>query len=216
MYYARMFLLVGSLLFADLSLSASVLVAGTSPDTDGLDFVANSGVEGGAFSYEQLFTLTNAALVTSLEINAASFSNQTLEIRLYSGLGLEGTGTLLETFNLSIPGGYDGLVLGIPTITTSTSFMLGSGSYSLLLTDPSPPTTDLIYQNGADSSNTPDGSLGGTNWSTGITGAGNIVFELDGNVLSSTPEPGSMWLLGIGLFGLGAVSLRRKHPRILR
>jgi hypothetical protein len=200
MRYVKFSLLIGCALFAASPLSASVLVAGTNPDSTGLDFVSDAPGPDGVFSLEQLFTLSTAAHVTSLEINAASFSSQTLRIELFSGLGLEGTGTLLQTFNVSIPGGFDGMPLDIPTIMVSTSLMLGSGSYSLLFSDPNP-SSDLIYLNAALSSNTPDGSLGGTNWSTGITGADNLVFELDGTV-NSTPEPASMWLLGIGLFGV--------------
>jgi hypothetical protein len=161
---ARLLPLLGCMVLTDSLLSASVLIAGTSPDSSGAFEVANSGASGGAFSFEQLFNLTNPAQVTSIAINAASFSDQTLEVRLYSGLGLEGTGTLLETFDLSIPGTFDGTLTDIPTIPTATSFMLGSGSYSLLFTDASAPTSNLIYLNAADGSNTPDGSLGGTHW----------------------------------------------------
>jgi hypothetical protein len=199
------FSLIGYALFAASSLSAGVLVAGTNPDSSGLDSVSDSPGPEGVFSLEQLFTLSSAADVTSLEINAASFSAQTLRIQLYRGLGLEGTGTLLKTFNISIPGTYDGLPLDIPTIMVSTALSLGSGNYSLLFTDPNP-SPDLIYLSAALSSNTPDGSLGGTNWSTGITGGGNLVFELDGTVAGSTPEPGVLWLTGIGLFAVGVRS----------
>jgi hypothetical protein len=149
-------------------LHATILVAGTNPAAGGGFYVENDSFFG-TFSYEQLFTLSNAAQVTSLSINAASLSAQTLEVQLFSGLGLENTGTLLQTFDINVPGGWDGNNLDMPTITTPASFLLAAGSYSLLLSLPTlSPSGDLIYENTADSSNTPGGSLGGTHTSTGV------------------------------------------------
>ena len=160
------------------------------------------------FSYEQLFTLSSGAEVTSLSINAESFSAQTLRVELFSGLGLEGTGTLLQTFDIDVPGGHDGMILDIPAITTLRSFSLGAGSYSLLISLPHLSTNgDLIYQNDADSSNILFGSLGGTHWSTGIISPGNIVFDLAGTPFSTAPEPASIFLLAMCFIGGGATQM---------
>jgi hypothetical protein len=192
---------------------ASILVAGTDPDSSGAFDVENDS--GGVFSYEQLFTLSSGAHVTNLSINAASFSDQTLEVELFSGLGLEGTGTLLQTFDINVPGTFDGLLPDIPTITIPTSFSLGPGSYSLLLSLPTlSPSGDLIYENAADSLNTPDGSLGGTHWSTSIDSPGNIVFDLAGEMGSPVPEPGSMSLLVTALVAIAALIRKRVRQEL--
>jgi hypothetical protein len=184
---------------------ATTLVAGTNPDPGELFSVRNDPPDRNGphvFSYEQLFTLSSGAEVTGLSINAASFSAQTLRVELFSGLGLEGAGTLLQTFDIDVPGGYDGTILHIPAITTLRSFSLGAGSYSLLISLPNLSTTgDFIYQNAADSSNTPFGSLGGTHWSTGIISPGNIAFDLAGTPFSTAPEPASIFLLAMCFIG---------------
>jgi hypothetical protein len=182
---------------------ATTLVAGTTPDSTVAFAVENDSSH--HFSYEQLFTLSTGAQITGLNINAASFSTQTLRVQLFSGLGLEGTGTLLQNFDISVPGGFDGLLPDIPTITTAKSFSLEAGSYSLLISLPNRNSSgDFIYQNLADSSNTPFGSLGGTHWSTGIISPGNIVFDLAGTPVSAVPEPAFLLLFATGLIGVGA------------
>ena len=183
---------------------AATLVAGTNPGS-GVDGVENSSSD--VFSYEQLFTLSTAAQITSLSINAGSVSAQTLRIELFSGLGLEGTGTLLQTFNINAP--IVSNALNLPTTVIPTSFSLSAGSYSLLLTLPTP-SGDLIYQNVATSSNTPFGSLGGTHWSTHVESPGNIVFELAGTPVSAVPEPSSALFLVAGLIAVAARSARKR------
>lgn len=139
---------------------AATLVAGTNPRPDVNFFVENDS--SGYFNYEQLFTLSSDVQVTSLSLNLGSFTRQTLRVDLFSGLGLEGTGTLLQSFNINAPQMSPG-TFDLPSVTTPTSLSLAAGSYSLLLTNVLPnPSTGVIYQYVADSSNTPYGSLGGT------------------------------------------------------
>jgi len=182
---------------------ATTLVAGTNPDPNVGFYVANDS--SGVFSYEQLFTLSSAAQITSLSINAESLSAQTPRIQLFSGLGLEGTGTLLQTFNIDVPT----YIVNSPTTVIPTSFSLGAGSYSLLLTVPSP-SYDVIDQDIATSSNTPFGGLGGTHSSNGIESPRNIVFELAGNPMSAVPEPSSVLFLVTGLIAVAARSVRKQ------
>ena len=67
---------------------ATTLVAGTNPDPLSGYYVENDPHD--VFGYEQLFTPSTAAQITSLSINAGSLRAQTLRIPLFSGLGLEG------------------------------------------------------------------------------------------------------------------------------
>ena len=198
-------LLIGSMMFCGTALGASVLLAGTVPNTN----VRHTPSGYVASSIEQLFTLYGPADLTTLQINAASVSAQTLEVQLFSGLGLEGTGVLLQTFNISVAGGFNEILSGIPTITQAISVPLAAGSYSLLLTGPAS-SSNFIYLNAALDSNTPDGILGGTHFSNGVQNPGNIVFELDGSLGSTAPEPQSAKLLAAALFlGIGWLIRRR-------
>jgi len=194
-----------AILLCGVSLKASVIVAGTNLDRTGFYFVADAAAPVGALSIEQLFSVSTPVDLTSLSINAASFSNQTLQVQLFSGEGFQSTSVLLQTFNLNVSGGFNGLLTGIPTITTTTSLHLGGGNYSLVLSDPGS-SSDLIYLNAAIASNTPDGSLGGVQNSVGFSSPESIVFSLEGTV---TPEPGTIWPCTLGLLIAGLWSIGR-------
>lgn len=193
------------------ALGASILVAGTDPTDIGF-FVSGSNAVSGAFSFEQLFTLSSPVDVTALALDAGSFSAQTLEVQLFSGSGLAGTGTQLQTFNISVPVSKGFL---LTTITSAVSVPLAAGNYSLLFSDPGA-SSDFIYLTGATASNTPEGSLGGTDWSTGIDSPANVVFELDGNLASTVPEPtpAGQFLAGVLLLGIGWLIRRRRLGQV--
>lgn len=72
----------------------------------------------------------------SLNTTAALFVDQTLEIRLFSGSGLEGNDTKLPNFDIDISGTFDGPLTGIPVIAVQVWFSVNAGSYSLLLSAP--------------------------------------------------------------------------------
>ena len=193
---------------------ASVLVAGTQPDAGGFFFTENDASE--VFSYEQIFTLSTGAQLTGLSINAASFNAQTLSVELFSGLGMEGTGTLLHSFDLNIPGRFSGYITAINPVTVSTSLYLGSGTYSPLLSIAKPSASgDLIYEDSADSiEHTRRQRWGERIGSRCIISQGNIVFELDGNPRRRPQRrrrpPGQFWD-GKGAANDGQICSEERH-----
>lgn len=70
------------------------------------------------------------------------------------------------------------------------------------------PLWGFIYENLADSSNTPDGSLGGA-LSHPSGSSMNIVFDLAGYLIAPVPEPGSMLLAATALIGFAALIRKR-------
>lgn len=62
---------------------------------------------------------------------AMYFSNETQEAEVFSGPGLSGTGTLLQTFSLGVSDGLNGIVTDIATFTIPVSLPLESGNFSL-------------------------------------------------------------------------------------
>ena len=182
---------------------AAVIVSGTNPSSAGVFFVANQQFsEIDEFHYEQLFTLSTAAQTTAFDLPAgANTSGVTLRLQFFSGLGMEGTGTLLQSIDVVVPQITN--VLLAPTIHIPLSLALNPGAYSVLLTIPN--FSDfLIYEQVASGENSPHGSLGGTHWSTGVISTGNVVFALQGDVAESgVPEPGAFGAVGMVLLAIG-------------
>jgi hypothetical protein len=81
------------------------------------------------------------------------------------------------------------------------------------------PFPDTAYWNTATAGNYADGGAGGTGTFRRDTGwsappppfSGAVSFQA--TTLSSTPEPGTFALLGMGLLGIGLVARRRRHGR---
>jgi len=184
-----------TLLFLSANSNATVIIAGTDPYAHGGFHVQNDGTN--TFFFEQVFDLTSAANVSSFSVNAASFSAQTLRAELFSGSGLDGSGTLLETFDFNVAGGWSGIMVEIPTLSIARNFSLSTGTYSLLFTHPNV-SSDYIYLNAATSSIETFGTLGLTNWSTGVTGGSNIVFALV-DIVNEVPEPSTLVLAALGI-----------------
>ena len=160
-------------------------------------------------SSSQPFDLSTDSVLTSMTIStwmvglqgSSSVLTWTFSTGAFGdGTVASGSSTASDTFNF-LDGGYS----VYNTTASLPSVDLTAGHYWLTLTSNNPTSSDWVYW--GDSAGASFG--GGQTWiSNSPTSVGDdFVLELDGN--PTTPEPGTMGLMGLGLAGVLALLRRR-------